>query len=100
LPLVTEVGRAQHGQPADLAALPELAGDEPGLDGLADPDVVGDEQPHRIEPEGHQERDELVGARADGDSAEAAERGSSLAEEQASSLPEEAHAARRAYLIR
>ncbi|GBD17441.1 hypothetical protein HRbin26_02362 [bacterium HR26] len=99
LPLVAEVGRAEDGQATDLPALPEFAGDEPSFDRLAHPDVVGDEQPHRVEPESHQERHELVGARADGDPAETAERGSSLAEEQASRLPEEAHAARRADLV-
>jgi hypothetical protein len=73
-PLLHEVRRAQHGERLDVAAVEQLAGDERGLDGLADADVVGDEQAHGIELERHQQRDELVGAGLDGDLPEAAER--------------------------
>ena len=73
-PLVDQVRRAEHGEAVDLAAVEQLAGDERGLDGLADADVVGDEQAHRVQLERHQQRHELVGARLDGDLAEAAER--------------------------
>ena len=72
-PLLDEVRRAEHGEAVDLAAVEQLAGDERGLDGLADADVVGDEQAHRVELERHEQRHELVGARLDGDLAEAAE---------------------------
>ena len=74
LPLLGQVRRTQHGQPPDLAAIEQLARDEAGLDGLADADVVGDQQPHRIELERHHQRHELVGPRLDRDAPEAAER--------------------------
>ena len=73
LPLLGQVRRAQHGQAADLAAVEQLPGDGAGLDGLADADVVGDQQAHRVQLEGHHQRHELVGARLDGDAPEAAE---------------------------
>ena len=74
LPLLRQVRRAEHRDPADLAAIEQLARDEARLDGLADAHVVGDEQAHRVEPEGHHQRHELVGPGLDGDAAEAAER--------------------------
>ena len=62
-------GRAQHGQPLGVALGEQLGGDQPGLDGLADADVVGDQQPHGVLAQRHHQRDELVGARLDGDAA-------------------------------
>ena len=73
LPLLGQVRRAQHGDAADLGAVEQLAGDEACLDGLADPDVVGDEHAHRVEPERHHQRHELVGPWIDRDAPEAAE---------------------------
>ena len=73
LPLFGQVGRAQHGDAADLAAIKQLAGDEARLDGLADADVVGDEHAHRLEFQRHHQRHELVGPGLDGDAPEAAE---------------------------
>ena len=49
----------------DVAAVEQLARDQAGLDGLADADVVCDQQAHRIELERHQQRHELIGARLD-----------------------------------
>jgi len=72
-PLLDEVGRAQHDAAFDLAAVEHLAEDEGGFDGLADSDVVGDEQAHGVELERHEQRDKLVGPRFDGDLAEAPE---------------------------
>ena len=45
-----------------------------GLDGLADADVVGDQQPDRVLPQRHQQRDELVGAGFDGEPGQRPER--------------------------
>ena len=73
LPLFGQVGRAQHRDAADLAAVEQFAGDEARLDGLADADVVGDEHAHRVELERHHQRHELVGAGLDRDAPEAAE---------------------------
>ena len=73
LPLLGQVGRAQHGDEADLAAVEQLAGDEARLNGLADADVVGDEHAHRVELQRHHQRHELVGPGLDGDAPETAE---------------------------
>ena len=74
LPLLAQVRRAEHGQALDLATVEQLAGDQRAFDGLADTDVVGDQQAHGVLLQRHQQRHELVGARLDGDVAEAAER--------------------------
>jgi hypothetical protein len=42
--------------------------------GLADADIIRDQQPHRRLPQGHDQRDELIRARYDGDAAEGAKR--------------------------
>jgi hypothetical protein len=59
------------------------------LDGLADADVVGDQQPHRVELERHHQRHELVGPRLDGDAAEAAERSGRRAGGQPRGVPQQ-----------
>ena len=74
LPLLRQVRRAEYRDPVDLAAIEQLARDEARLDGLADAHVVGDEQTHGVELEGHHQGHELVGPGLDGDAAEAAER--------------------------
>ena len=74
LPLLGQVRRAEDGEPLDFAAIEQFAGDEHRLDRFADANVVGDEQPDRVELQGHHQRDELVGAGLDGDAGEAAER--------------------------
>ncbi len=74
LPLLRQVRRAQHGKPPDLATVEQFAGDDRCLDGLADADVVGDQEAHRVELERHHQRHELIGSRLDGDATEAAER--------------------------
>ena len=88
-PLVDQVRRAQHGEALDLAAVEQLARDERRLDRLADADVVGDQQPHRIELQRHQQRHELVGARLDGDLPEAAERAGAAAQRQQQRVAQE-----------
>ena len=90
LPLLGEGGRAEDGEPVGLAAGEELGGDEARLDRLPDADVVGDEEPDGVELEGHQERDELVGARLDGDGAEGAERPGARPEPEADGVAQEA----------
>ena len=73
-PLVHEVRRTEDDGAVDVAAVEKLASDEQSLDRLADPDVVRDEQAHRIELECHQQRHELVGARLNRDLSEAPKR--------------------------
>ena len=63
-------GRARPGRLA-LALGEQLGGDQAGLDGLADADVVGDQQPDGVLPQRHQQRHELVGAGLDGDAGRA-----------------------------
>ena len=70
LPLLAQVRRAQHAEAPDVAAVVQLAGNEQRLDGFAHPDVVRDQQAHRVQAERHQQRDELVQARANRDAAE------------------------------
>jgi hypothetical protein len=45
--LLGEVRRAKDGEAADLGPVEELAGDEQGLDRLADAGVVGEEEASR-----------------------------------------------------
>ena len=45
-PLHAQCRRRQDEHPADASAQQELLQDEPGFDGLAEPDIVGDEQIH------------------------------------------------------
>jgi len=61
LPIGLEVGRGEDEHAAGGAAKQELLNDEPGLDRLAETDVVGDEEadPGRVSKR-HQERNELV----------------------------------------
>ncbi|WP_449424000.1 hypothetical protein [Rhodanobacter lindaniclasticus] len=51
----------------------QLTRDQGGLDGFADTHVVGNEQAHRIQAQGHQQWYELVRARLNGNVAETAE---------------------------
>ena len=53
-PLIDQVGRTHDGEAVDLAAIDHLAGDEAGFDGLADADVIRDEETYRVELERHQ----------------------------------------------
>ena len=53
---------AQHRQAGRIALLQQLGRGQTRLDGLTDAHVVGDQQPDRVLPQRHQQRDELVGA--------------------------------------
>ena len=70
LPLLHQVRRAQNRQAGDLAAVHQFAHDETGFDGLAYTHVVCDQQAHRAQPQRHQQRHQLVGARFHGNVAE------------------------------
>ena len=80
LPLLGERRAAQHRQAGRVALLKQLGRDQAGLHGLADADVVGDQQPHRVLAQRHQQRDELIGARLDGKPGQGAERARRRAE--------------------
>jgi hypothetical protein len=75
LPLIAKMGGREHGQAPCDAPIQQLAGDHSGFDSLADANVVRDQQPHRIEPQSHDQRHELVRARGDRYPAERTERG-------------------------
>jgi hypothetical protein len=64
-PLVGEGGWAGHQHPGRSPAPGQLEQDQAGLDGLAQANVVGDEQPRPRQPERLQHRDELVGLQLD-----------------------------------
>ena len=71
--------RAEKGGSADFAAVEQFAHNQPGFDGFADTDVIGDQQPDYRLTQGHQQRYQLVGARFDGDIAERSERAGAVA---------------------
>jgi hypothetical protein len=64
----------QHSKTLDVATVEQFACNEGGLNGLADTNVIGDEQAYWIELEGHKERYELIGPGLDGDLPKAAKR--------------------------
>jgi hypothetical protein len=80
LPLLAQVRRAQHGHALDFAAVEHFARNQRAFDGLADADVVGNQQADRGLLQGHQQRHQLVGARLDCDVAEAAKGSGSAAQ--------------------
>jgi hypothetical protein len=84
------VGRAEHAGPADDATVEQLARDHAGLDGLADAHVVGDQQPHRLEAQGHDQRYELVRPGSDRDVPKGAERRRARAQAQSCGIEQKA----------
>ena len=60
LPLLREMRWTEDREAVNLAAIEEFTSDQAGLDGLADADIVGDQEPHGIEPQRHEERHELI----------------------------------------
>ncbi|MCX6354170.1 MAG: hypothetical protein NTZ78_04605 [Candidatus Aureabacteria bacterium] len=66
--------RTENGQPVDLTTIQEFTGNQGGLDGFADTHVIGYEEPDRIKPQRHHERDKLVRPRLGGNAGETAER--------------------------
>src|ERR1700687_4249419 len=60
LPLFAEVGRAQHAQPLSITSVEQLAENDSRSAVLPDPDIVGYEQPHRVQAESHDQRDKLI----------------------------------------
>ena len=66
LPLFAEVRRAEDAERLDFPAIEHFTGDEQSFDRFADADVVGDEHSDGVQAQGHEQRHELVRARADG----------------------------------
>jgi len=86
LPLVAQIRRAQDAHATDIAPVEQFAHNQARLDRLANPDVIRDQQAHRLLLQGHHQRHELVQARAEGDVPEAAERSRAVAQQQARRL--------------
>ncbi len=61
------MGRAKDRKAIRLAAVYQLTKDEPRLDRLADPHVVGDQQPNEWKPKRHEQRHQLVRSRLEAD---------------------------------
>ena len=100
LPLLCQVRGAEDGEAGGVALVEELPGDQPGLQGLADADVVGDEQADRVEAERHEQGDELVGPGLDGDAGEGAERARPGAEPETERVAQEGAGAVVAHEVR
>ena len=83
---------AQHGEPIDLAAIDQLAHDQPSLDRLADADVVRNQQPHDGKPQRHQQWHQLVGTRLEAEACCRSERPGATPQRQPQRLGEEAGA--------
>lgn len=64
LPLLAQVRQAGDGEAFDLAPLQQFFDDQQRFDGLADAHVIGDQQPDRLQPQRHNERDHLIGTRS------------------------------------
>ena len=84
--------RAEDGEAVGLAAVDQLAQDQAGLDGLADADIVGDQQPHDGEAQRHQQRHELIGARLEAEPRRRAERPGAAPKRQPQRLGQQASA--------
>ena len=89
LPLLHEVRRAEDSAARDFATVEQFPDDEGGLDGFPDAHVVGDEQTHHRQTQGHEERDQLIGAGLHGDIAKRAEGAGSVAQFQMDGIAEE-----------
>ena len=89
LPLLAKMRRADDGEALDLAAIEQLADDQAGFNGLADADVVGDQEPDRLLAERHEQRHQLVGTWLDAEIGERAERAGAGAQLEAHGIAQE-----------
>ena len=80
--LLDEMGRTQHREAVDQTAVEHLADDQARLDRLADPHIVGDQQPHHRQLQGHHQRHELISARLHAEMRSASERAGASAKRQ------------------
>ena len=80
LPLVAEMRQADHDEARYSGALHHFTQDQKGLHGLADADVVGDQQADGVLSQGHHQRYDLVGTGAEGELGQGPERPGPVAE--------------------
>jgi hypothetical protein len=74
LPLFRQVRRAEDANPVYFAPIQKLAGHETGLDAFSYAHVIGDEEADRVQFQGHQEGNKLIGPGLAGEPPEGAER--------------------------
>jgi len=82
-PLLAQVGRDDDQEPRRHLAGQQLGDDEPGLDGLAQSHIVGDQHAHARRLQGHDHRDELVVLGDDAAALQAEQRGRSMQQAEA-----------------
>jgi hypothetical protein len=87
--LIAEIRRTEDTNSANLAPIKKLTGYQQGLDCLPDTYVIGDEKADRVKAKGHEQRDELVGSRTDGDATEGPEGPCTVAKGKAGCVPKE-----------
>src|SRR5437016_5693891 len=100
LPLLTEMGRTEHGEPPDLTSVIQLARDQSRFNRLPDTHIVPDQDPYGVLTERHQEWNELIGPWVHGDSRSAAQRARPRAEPQADGIAQESRRDRVADVLR
>ena len=89
LPLVAEVRQADHGEALHAGTFHHLADDEQGLYGLADTDVVSNQQADGVLSQGHHQGHDLVGTGAERELGQGPERPGAVAECQTGGVIEE-----------
>ena len=89
LPLVAEVWQADHGKASDPAALQEFAHQQERLDRLTDTNIISDEEAHDLLAQRHDQRHQLVRARAEGEPGQRTEGPGAIAEGEAGGLEKE-----------
>ena len=100
LPLLAQIGRAQHGQPSRHAAVQQLTSNQPSLDGLAHAHVVGNQQPHGLLSQRHHQRHELVGAGPHRKMAKRTKGRGAVAQQQPRRFHDQAHCRQILYVVR
>jgi len=100
LPLLGQRRRAKHRQALNFAAVKQLTRHQSGLNGLANTDIIRNQQAHRVQFEGHQQRHQLIGARLKAQPGKRAERPGAGAKAQPHSIPQQPGGAVIAYLNR
>ena len=73
LPLFGKVRGAENGKACHLTAIQKLTRDKARFDGFPDAYVIGDKEAYRIKLKGHEQGNELIRARLNGNTAEATE---------------------------
>ena len=83
-------GGTEDAEAGDLTTIEHFPGDQAGLYGLADADIIRNQQSYGIELERHEEGDKLIGARLHGKPAERAKGAGTGTEAKAHGIPQQA----------